>query len=80
MEIEMETLEGDLNAWDLVYSEDWMENILPSTWAFKLKRFPDGLAKKYKARFCVRGDRHRKALIISKHGPQLFSGTQSAQR
>jgi hypothetical protein len=27
------------------------------TWAFKLKRYPDGLAKKFKARFCVRGDR-----------------------
>eukprot|EP00956_Cyclotella_meneghiniana_P017550 scaffold28812_cov78-Cyclotella_meneghiniana.AAC.3 len=27
------------------------------TWAFKLKRFPDGLAKKFKARFCVQGDR-----------------------
>jgi hypothetical protein len=53
MELEMETLEGDLNAWDLVFREDWMKNILPSTWAFKLKHFPDGLAKKYKARFCV---------------------------
>jgi hypothetical protein len=25
-------------------------------WAFKLKRYPDGLAKKFKARFCIRGD------------------------
>ena len=31
-------------------------NILASTWAFKKKRFPDGALKKYKARFCVRGD------------------------
>lgn len=27
------------------------------TWAFRLKRFSNGLAKKFKARFCVQGDR-----------------------
>jgi len=32
-------------------------NVLPSTWAFKCKRRPDGQAKKFKARFCARGDR-----------------------
>ena len=32
------------------------ENILSSTWAFRKKRYPDGLLKKFKARFCVRGD------------------------
>ena len=31
-------------------------NILDSTWAFKKKRYPDGLLNKFKARFCVRGD------------------------
>lgn len=31
-------------------------NVLPSVWAFKCKRFPDGLVRKLKARFCVRGD------------------------
>ena len=31
-------------------------NVLQSTWAFKKKRYPDGDLKKYKARFCVRGD------------------------
>ena len=30
--------------------------VLPSTWAFKIKRFPSGLLRKIKARFCVRGD------------------------
>jgi hypothetical protein len=30
-------------------------NVLPSTWAFKCKRFPDGRVRKLKARFCVRG-------------------------
>ena len=32
-------------------------NIIPSTWAFKIKRSPDGEIKKFKARFCVRGDK-----------------------
>jgi hypothetical protein len=32
-------------------------NVLPSTWAFKCKCFPDGLVRKLKARFCVQGDR-----------------------
>ena len=27
--------------------------ILPGTWAFKLKRFPDGLFREVKARFCA---------------------------
>ena len=31
--------------------------VLPSTWALKCKRFPDGLVRKLKARFCVRGDK-----------------------
>ena len=31
-------------------------NFLRSTWAFKLKRYPDGLIKEFKARFCARGD------------------------
>ena len=31
-------------------------NILKSTWAFKIKRNSSGLVRKFKARFCVRGD------------------------
>ena len=30
--------------------------ILPGTWVFRRKRSPDGTVKKYKARYCVRGD------------------------
>jgi Reverse transcriptase (RNA-dependent DNA polymerase) len=51
---EIETLVNDKDAWDVVTREDWM-NVLPSTWAFKCKRQPDGLVKKYKARFCAGG-------------------------
>ena len=48
----------------LVKQDTWIEEdiscatskILPGTWTFKLKRRPDGSIKKYKARYCVRGD------------------------
>ena len=48
----------------LIEKETWIEEeqslatsrILPGTWTFKLKRKPDGSIKKYKARYCVRGD------------------------
>ena len=54
MELELDTLLGK-NAWAEVDRSTDM-NVLPSTWAFKCKRFPDGLVRKLKARFCVRGD------------------------
>ena len=59
-EIELETLRK-IDAWTLVKRESWMR-VLPMTWAFKLKRFPDGLPKKFKARFCVRGDRQKEGI------------------
>jgi hypothetical protein len=50
---------GILNlAWQLVKKEEWM-NILPCTRAFKIKRFPDGTINKFKARFCVCGDKEK---------------------
>lgn len=56
MEKELKTLVTDMDVWDVVDREPWM-NVLPSTWAFKCKRFPDGAVKKLKARFCARGDK-----------------------
>jgi hypothetical protein len=53
---ELKTLSEDKEAWEVVDREEWMK-ILPSTWAFKCKRFPDGRVRKFKARFCARGDR-----------------------
>ena len=50
---EIKTLE-DMDSWDAVDRTDDM-NILASIWTFKIKRFPDGLIKKFKARFCARG-------------------------
>ena len=43
------------DAWEVVPREQ-ADKVLPSTWTFKCKRFPDGLVRKLKARFCARGD------------------------
>ena len=51
---EIEILEG-IDAWDVVDRSEDM-NVIDSIWAFKLKRFPDGMIKKFKAQFCARGD------------------------
>ena len=51
---DIETLES-MPAWEVVEQESEM-NVLKSTWSFKLKRYPDGLIKKFKARFYARGD------------------------
>lgn len=32
-------------------------NVLPTTWVLRVKRYPDGRFRKFKARLCVRGDR-----------------------
>ena len=37
-------------------------NVLPSTWAFKCKRYPDGRVKQFKARFCARGDQQQEGI------------------
>ena len=51
---ELNTLE-QIGAWTKVLRNKSM-NVLKSTWAFKIKWFPSGLVRKFKARFCVRGD------------------------
>ena len=51
---EIETLE-EMDAWGVVDCPDDM-NLLEGILAFKLKRFPGGMIKKFKARYCVRGD------------------------
>ena len=44
-----------MDAWEVVDRTPDM-NVIDSIWAFRLKRFPDGMIKKFKARFCARGD------------------------
>ena len=52
---ELDTLQK-IEAWDIVKIPKGVQPI-QSTWAFKCKRFPDGTVKKFKARFCVMGNR-----------------------
>ena len=51
---EVETLEF-MDDWEVVDRTPDM-NVIDSIWAFRLKRFPDGMIKKFKAQFCARGD------------------------
>ena len=41
--------------WFVVDREDNI-NVIILTWDFKLKQYPDELMKKFKAKFCARGD------------------------
>jgi hypothetical protein len=56
-EVESKTVMEKRDAWDVVDRASWM-NVLPSKWAFKCKRYPDGSIRKLKSRFCCRGDKH----------------------
>ena len=51
---EIDTLEK-LKVWEVLEQKHWM-NVLPSTGAFKCKRFPDGSVRKLKGQFCACGD------------------------
>ena len=54
---ELHTLpDKKIMGWDVVGRQPGM-NILPSTWAFRCKRYPDGSVCKLKDRFCARVDK-----------------------
>ena len=52
-----------MDAWGVVDRPEDM-NILEGIWAFKLKRFPDGMIKKFKTRHCVRGDQQLEGIYF----------------
>jgi hypothetical protein len=58
---ELTTLICKFDCWDHVLRTPDM-NVLPSTWAFKIKHYPDGRVTKFKARFCARGDRQKEGI------------------
>ena len=58
---ELVTIMIDFDCWDYVPRTPDM-NVLPSTWAFKIKRYPDGRVKKFKAWFCACGDRQKEGI------------------
>ncbi len=39
-----------------------VKNVLPSTWVFKIKCYPDGWVKKFKARCCARGEKQQEGI------------------
>ena len=47
MQVKIATLES-MGAWEIVDCADDM-NVIDLTWAFKCKRYPDDLIKKFKA-------------------------------
>ncbi len=72
---EIEMLER-MEAWEIVDHVKGM-NVIDSIWAFKLKHYLDGTSKKFKARFCARGDNSWKELISSKLMLRWFNGPPS---
>lgn len=42
--------------WEIVKKIEATSKILPGTWTLRRKRLPEGIIKKLKARWCVRGD------------------------
>ena len=52
---EIDTLESK-GTWKEVPMHEAKSKILPGTWVFRRKRAPTGVIKKFKGRFCVRGD------------------------
>ncbi len=58
---ELTTLVCEFDCWDYVPLTPDI-NVLPSTWAFKIKRYPDSHVKKFKPRFCTRGDRQKEGI------------------
>lgn len=62
MELEKNTLVA-ICTYVKVTCTSWM-NVINSIWAFKIKRCPNGIICKLKARFCVRGDMQIKGVDV----------------
>jgi hypothetical protein len=66
--LDVATLEN-IDAWSVVDRYDSNgapHHVIPSTWAFKCKQYPDGQIKKFKAPFCARGDKQLKGIDFFK--------------
>jgi hypothetical protein len=61
MQVELNMLEDDFKCWDLVPCTPDM-NVISSTWALKVMRYPDGSVKKVKAQFCARGEPQKEGI------------------
>ena len=64
MQLEIDQLQS-MQAWIVVPRQkaiDMNKKVIDSVWAFKRKRYPDGLVKKLKARLCIRGDQQKEGV------------------
>ena len=43
----------ELDCWEEIPMEEATHKVLPGTWVFRVKRTPDRLFKKFKARYCI---------------------------
>ena len=78
MRSEIEELE-EYNTWTVIKRSDVPpdKQVIPGTWALKIKRFPDGRLRKFKGRFCARGNKQVEGLTILINGFQQFLGPLS---
>ena len=60
MRVELNTLINKFDCWDYVPNPG--KNVLRSTWAFKIKRYPDRRVKKFKAQFCACGNMQKEGI------------------
>ena len=45
------------DTWEIAFRKSVADhNVIPGTWSFKCKRRPDWTIRKFKARYCIRGD------------------------
>jgi len=71
--LEIATLEA-IDAWSLIDHLD--HHVIASTWAFKCKRYLDGLIKKFKAHFCARGDQQIEGIdFFETYAPAVIQWT-----
>ncbi len=59
MKLKIATLEN-IDAWSVIHQDN--HHVIASTWAFKSKKYPDGLIEKFKAGFCAKGYQQPKGI------------------
>jgi hypothetical protein len=68
MRVELNTLENEFDCWELVLhpGKSKENNVLPRTWAFKIKCYPDSRVENFKAQVCAWGDHQKEGINFFK--------------
>ena len=74
MDDEVCSIQDTMKVWDIVDKNDSLK-VLGSTWVFRCKLYPNGLVRKLKARFCVRGDQQIKGVDSFEHFAPVVTWT-----